>query len=139
MFWYVVLAALAVWLLVTLALPVPRRIWAFALFTAKYFFLWLFDAIRVRWVWFKITGRGAKYHKLTRPMLLRMFCEDLGPTFIKFGQIIASSSGMFPDAYVKEFQGVLDRVKPFAFEDVMRTLNKELGEEKAAHLIDIEP
>ena len=46
-------------------------------------------------------------------MILRMFCEDLGPTFIKFGQIVASSAGMFPDAYVKEFQKVLDRVKPF--------------------------
>src|SRR5258706_353274 len=65
--------------------------------------------------------------------------EDLGPTFIKFGQIIASSSGMFPDEYVKEFQKVLDRVKPFAFEDVRRTLDEELGSEKAAHLVDIEP
>jgi predicted unusual protein kinase regulating ubiquinone biosynthesis (AarF/ABC1/UbiB family) len=63
----------------------------------------------------------------------------MGPTFIKFGQIIASSAGMFPDAYVKEFQKVLDRVKPFPFEDVQRTLDEELGAEKAAHLIDIEP
>ncbi|MBA3503709.1 MAG: AarF/ABC1/UbiB kinase family protein [Deltaproteobacteria bacterium] len=63
----------------------------------------------------------------------------MGPTFIKFGQIIASSAGMFPDAYVKEFQKVLDRVKPFPFADVQRTLGEELGSEKAAHLIDIEP
>src|SRR5919107_3709370 len=63
----------------------------------------------------------------------------MGPTFIKFGQIIASSAGMFPDAYVKEFQKVLDRVKPFAFADVRRTLDEELGAEKAAHLIDIDP
>jgi predicted unusual protein kinase regulating ubiquinone biosynthesis (AarF/ABC1/UbiB family) len=46
---------------------------------------------------------------------------------------------MFPDAYVKEFQKVLDRVKPFGFEDVKRTLDEELGGEKAAHLVDIEP
>jgi predicted unusual protein kinase regulating ubiquinone biosynthesis (AarF/ABC1/UbiB family) len=68
-----------------------------------------------------------------------MFCEDMGPTFIKFGQIIASSAGLFPDAYVKEFQKVLDRVKPFSFDDVKRTLDEELGSEKAAHLVDIEP
>jgi predicted unusual protein kinase regulating ubiquinone biosynthesis (AarF/ABC1/UbiB family) len=139
MFWYVFLATLAVLFLLSVALPVPRRIWAFSYFTAKYFWLWLFDAIRLRKLWFVITGRGAKYVRLTRPMLLRMFCEDLGPTFIKFGQIIASSSGMFPDAYVKEFQRVLDRVRPFPFEDVQRTLNEELGAEKAAHLVDIEP
>ncbi|MDB4955566.1 MAG: hypothetical protein JWO36_3135 [Myxococcales bacterium] len=139
MFWYVLLAALGAWLVLTIALPVPRRIWAFSLISTKYFFLWLFDLIRLRWLWFRLSGRGAKYQKLTRPMLLRMFCEDLGPTFIKFGQIIASSSGMFPDAYVKEFQKVLDRVRPFPYEDVTRTLDKELGAEKAAHLIDIEP
>jgi predicted unusual protein kinase regulating ubiquinone biosynthesis (AarF/ABC1/UbiB family) len=46
---------------------------------------------------------------------------------------------MFPDAYVKEFQKVLDRVKPFPFDAVQRTLDEELGREKAAHLIDIAP
>jgi aarF domain-containing kinase len=139
MFWYSLLAVLAVLFLLSVALPVPRRMWAFSLITAKYFWLWVADKLVLRRLWFAITGRSAKYQKLTRPVLLRMFCEDLGPTFIKFGQIIASSAGMFPDAYVKEFQKVLDRVKPFPFEDVQRTLIEEFGAEKAAHLIDIEP
>jgi aarF domain-containing kinase len=139
MFWYVALGLASVFFIISVAFPVPRRMWAFALYTAKYFWLWLFDVLRLRWLWFKVTGQGAKYQRLTRPVLLRMFCEDLGPTFIKFGQIIASSSGMFPDPYVKEFQKVLDRVKPFGFEDVRRTLDEELGAEKAAHLIEIDP
>lgn len=139
MFWYLLLGAIALWLLITIALPVPRRIWAFSLITAKYFWLWLFDTIYVRKLWFAITGRSKKYQKLTRPVLLRMMCEDLGPTFIKFGQIIASSAGMFPDPYVKEFQKVLDRVRPFPFEDVRRTLDEDLGAEKAAHLVEIDP
>lgn len=139
MVWYVLLAVLAVLFLLSLALPVPRRMWAFSLITAKYFWMWVADKLLLRRLWFAITGRSAKYQKLTRPMIMRMFCEDLGPTFIKFGQIIASSAGMFPDAYVKEFQKVLDRVKPFPFEDVQRTLIEELGHEKAQHLIDIEP
>ena len=139
MFWYSLLAVVAVLLLLSVALPVPRRMWAFSLITAKYFWLWIADKLLLRRLWFAITGRSAKYQKLTRPVLLRMFCEDLGPTFIKFGQIIASSAGMFPDAYVKEFQKVLDRVKPFPFEDVQRTLIEEFGAEKAAHLIDIDP
>src|SRR5678815_749098 len=139
MVWYVLLAVLAIGFLLSIALPVPRRIWAFSLYLAKYIWLWIFDVLQLRRLWFAITGKSRKYQKLTRPVLLRMFCEDLGPTFIKFGQIIASSAGMFPDAYVKEFQKVLDRVRPFAFEDVRRTLDEELGAEKAAHLIDIEP
>ncbi len=139
MFWYVFLATLAILFLLSVSLPVPRRVWALGIYTAKYFWLWVADALRIRKLVMSITGRGDKYQRLTRPMLLRMWCEDMGPTFIKFGQIIASSAGMFPDPYVKEFQKVLDRVKPFAFSDVKRTLDEEFGEEKAAHLIDLDP
>lgn len=135
MFWYSLLAVVGVLFVLSVSLPVPRRVWALTLYTAKYFWLWVFDVLRLR----KLFVPAEKYQRLTRPMLFRMWCEDMGPTFIKFGQIIASSAGMFPDAYVKEFQKVLDRVKPFPFADVQRTLGEELGEEKAAHLVDIEP
>jgi predicted unusual protein kinase regulating ubiquinone biosynthesis (AarF/ABC1/UbiB family) len=134
-FWYSLLAVVGVLFVLSVSLPVPRRVWALTLYTAKYFWLWVFDVTRLR----KLFVPKDKYQRLTRPVLFRMWCEDMGPTFIKFGQIIASSAGMFPDAYVKEFQKVLDRVKPFPFADVQRTLNEELGAEKAAHLIDIEP
>ncbi len=139
MFWYVALAAVVALFLVSVSLPVPRRIWALSIYSAKYFWLWVFDALRIRKLILVATGRSDKAHRLTRPMLLRMWCEDMGPTFIKFGQIIASSAGMFPDPYVKEFQKVLDRVKPFPFDEVRRTLDEELGAEKAGHLIDVEP
>jgi predicted unusual protein kinase regulating ubiquinone biosynthesis (AarF/ABC1/UbiB family) len=139
MFWYSLLAASGVLFLLSASLPVPRRIWALALYSAKYFWLWVADALGLRRRWMALTGNAARYHKLTRPMLLRMWCEDMGPTFIKFGQIIASSAGMFPDPYVAEFQKVLDRVKPFPFEAVQQTLDEELGAEKAAHLIEIVP
>src|SRR5829696_1771697 len=122
MVWYVLLAVLAVLFVLSVSLPVPRRIWAFGLLTAKYIWLWFLDVVQLRRMWFALTGKTHKYQKLTRPVLLRMFCEDMGPTFIKFGQIIASSAGMFPDPYVKEFQRCLDRVPPFSFEDVKRTL-----------------
>jgi predicted unusual protein kinase regulating ubiquinone biosynthesis (AarF/ABC1/UbiB family) len=139
MFWYSLLAALGVLFVLSVSLPVPRRVWALAVYSAKYFWLWVADALGLRKLWMAVTGQGAKYQRLTRPMLLRMWCEDMGPTFIKFGQIVASSAGMFPDIYVKEFQKVLDRVKPFAFDAVQRTLDEELGVEKAAHLVDIVP
>lgn len=139
MFWYVFLATLAVLFVLSVSLPVPRRVWALVIYTSKYFWLWVADATRLRKLFMIVTGRGDDYRRLTRPMLVRMWCEDMGPTFIKFGQIIASSAGMFPDDYVKEFQKVLDRVKPFPFADVQRTLEEELGGEKAAHLIDLDP
>ncbi len=139
MFWYVFLATFGLLFVLSVALPVPRRVWALFIYTAKYFWLWVADVLRLRKLAFSISGNGDNYVKLTRPMLIRMWCEDMGPTFIKFGQIIASSAGMFPDAYVKEFQKVLDRVKPFPFADVKRTLDEELGAEKAAQLIDVDP
>lgn len=139
MFWYSLLAVVAVLFLLSVSLPVPRRIWALIVYSWKYFWLWLADALRLRKLFLVLTGRGKTYQRLTRPMLMRMWCEDMGPTFIKFGQIVASSAGMFPDPYVKEFQKVLDRVKPFPFAEVRRTLDEELGAEKAADLIDIEP
>ncbi len=60
------------------------------------------------------------------PGLVRNAFEDLGPTYLKLGQLIASSHGLFPDDYCKEFQKTLDRVKPFAYADVERTLTIEL-------------
>ena len=139
MLWYALLAWLGVLLLLSVSLPVPRRVWAVSIYSWKYCALWLVDAAALRWLWLAASGRRARYQRLTRPMLVRMWCEDMGPTFIKFGQIVASSAGMFPDAYVQEFQKVLDRVRPFAFEEVQKTLDEELGSEKAAHLIEIVP
>ncbi|MGZ3425522.1 MAG: ABC1 kinase family protein [Polyangia bacterium] len=60
------------------------------------------------------------------PTLVRNAFEDLGPTYLKLGQLIASSHGLFPEPYCKEFQKTLDRVKPFAYADVERTLTVEL-------------
>jgi predicted unusual protein kinase regulating ubiquinone biosynthesis (AarF/ABC1/UbiB family) len=139
MFWYSLLAVLSALFLLSVTLPVPRRIWAFVIYSSKYIWLWISDVLGLRRLAFQLGGRGDRYQKLTRPMLLRMWCEDMGPTFIKFGQIVASSAGMFPDAYVKEFQKCLDRVKPFPFAEVRQILDEELGAEKAAHLVDIEP
>lgn len=137
MSWTIVLAVLAAMVLVALALPVPRRVLAFFWHATKYLWLTLMDRIGVRRVILKLSGR--RYEPLTRPRLLRLFFEDMGPTFLKFGQIIASSSGMFPDAYVKEFQKVLDRVRPFSFAEVQEILEAELGAERARQLVDIEP
>jgi predicted unusual protein kinase regulating ubiquinone biosynthesis (AarF/ABC1/UbiB family) len=138
MLWYV-LAAIGALFLISIALPVPRRMWAFTLRASKYFGLWILDVTRLRWVGYTLTGQGKKYRRLERPVLLRRFCEDMGPTFIKFGQIIASSAGLFPDRYVKEFQKVLDRVRPFPFEQVKQILAEDLGPERAARIVNLEP
>lgn len=136
MFWYVLLGAAGGILALSLLLPTLRRVWAFHLYAFKYLVFWFGDLIGVRRLWLRLTGR--RYVKLTRPLMLRLFCEDMGPTFIKFGQIIASSAGMFPERYVKEFQKCLDRVRPFPYREVEKIIAEDLGDEKGAQLVNIE-
>jgi predicted unusual protein kinase regulating ubiquinone biosynthesis (AarF/ABC1/UbiB family) len=137
MFWSVFLGVVGALIVISLLIPTLRRVWAFNLYASKYILLWLLDVLRLRPLWFKLSGR--RYVKMSRPLMARLFCEDMGATFIKFGQIIASSAGLFPDRYVAEFQKCLDRVRPFSFAEVERTLAEDLGEEKAAQLTNIDP
>jgi predicted unusual protein kinase regulating ubiquinone biosynthesis (AarF/ABC1/UbiB family) len=70
----------------------------------------------------KLRGKGD-----TGPVRLREAFESLGPTYVKLAQLVASSEGMFPDAYCLEFQKCLDRVPSFPVEEVRQTLADDLG------------
>jgi len=63
--------------------------------------------------------------QLARP--LRKSFQDLGGTFMKFGQIIASSPGMFGDVVADEFRACLDTGPPVAFADVRQRVEEDLG------------
>jgi predicted unusual protein kinase regulating ubiquinone biosynthesis (AarF/ABC1/UbiB family) len=74
--------------------------------------------------WLRRRMRGERGHG---PELVRAAFEDLGPTYIKLGQIIASSHGLFPETYCVEFQKCLDRVRPFSFAEVERIVDAEVS------------
>jgi predicted unusual protein kinase regulating ubiquinone biosynthesis (AarF/ABC1/UbiB family) len=135
--WLVVLAVVVGLLLLSAASPLFRRVWVFNLHVAKYAWLWLADRIGLRRVIAALRGRP--YQRLRKEVIARRFCEDMGPTFLKFGQIVASSAGMFPESFVKEFGKVLDRVRPFPYAEVKAIVHAELGDEKAARLGEIDP
>lgn len=61
------------------------------------------------------------------PRLLRQTFEELGTTYVKLGQFIASSPSIFPDAYVEEFQRCLDRTPMLPFHYIRRTIESDLG------------
>jgi predicted unusual protein kinase regulating ubiquinone biosynthesis (AarF/ABC1/UbiB family) len=63
--------------------------------------------------------------QLARP--LRKSFEDLGGTFMKFGQIIASSPGMFGDDVADEFRDCLDTGPAVPFLDVRQRVEEDLG------------
>ncbi|MGB1221612.1 MAG: AarF/UbiB family protein, partial [Alcanivoracaceae bacterium] len=73
------------------------------------------------------------------PRLLRETFEELGTTYIKLGQFIASSPSIFPDGYVEEFQKCLDRTPPLAFHYIRRTVEEELGQPMEALYSWVDP
>jgi len=63
--------------------------------------------------------------ELGRP--LRRTFEDLGGTFMKFGQLVASSPGVFGDGLSDEFRACLDTGPPVPIELVRETVESDLG------------
>lgn len=73
------------------------------------------------------------------PRLLRRMFEELGATYIKLGQFIASSPTFFPQEYVEEFQQCLDRTQPLPFSVMKRILNEELKKPLNEIFAEIDP
>src|SRR5207302_5185816 len=51
----------------------------------------------------------------------------LGPTFVKLGQLIASSPGLFPVPLAAAARRCLDEVPPFGADEVRRMIREDLG------------
>ncbi|MCI4677028.1 ABC1 kinase family protein [Candidatus Mycolicibacterium alkanivorans] len=75
----------------------------------------------------KLTGRGRFQDKVIRE--IPQTFADLGPTYVKFGQIIASSPGAFGEPLSREFRSLLDAVPPADTAEVHELFKKELGAE----------
>jgi ubiquinone biosynthesis protein len=53
--------------------------------------------------------------------------EQLGPTFVKLGQLLSTRSDVLPLSYIKALSRLQDKVEPFRHEEVERIINEELG------------
>ncbi len=58
---------------------------------------------------------------------LRMSFEELGPTFVKLGQLLATRPDLIPNEFVDEFKKLHDRVQPVSFEEIQSVLTFEYG------------
>lgn len=54
-------------------------------------------------------------------------CEELGPTFVKLGQMASSRPDLFPAAIVTALSQLQDRVGPFEWAEVRRIVERDLG------------
>ena len=64
---------------------------------------------------------------ISAPKVLRRLFEELGSTYIKLGQFVASSPTLFPADYVLEFQACLDKSPTIPFSEVRSIIQSELG------------
>src|SRR3954471_12436509 len=61
------------------------------------------------------------------PRRLRRAFAELGPTYVKLGQVIASSPGFFPVAWAEEFAALRDQVPAFPAPQARAIVEEELG------------
>ena len=67
-------------------------------------------------------------HPLSRWERIRLALEELGPTFIKFGQIMSSRSDLLPKELIFELEKLQSDVQPFDTDIAIQTLESELNE-----------
>jgi ubiquinone biosynthesis protein len=108
------------------------RLSEIAQIAAKHGFGYLFDSRR--------DGRGPGFFSRrqrevepvaeegsTRGQRLRDMLDELGPTFIKFGQLLSTRPDVVPPDVVFELKALQDAVSPFGFEDVERVVREDFG------------
>ena len=73
------------------------------------------------WNWFR------KRHVDNIPLKIKMMLEELGPIFVKLGQVISTRKDLLGDDIARELSKLQDSVKPFPKEISMRIIEEELG------------
>jgi ubiquinone biosynthesis protein len=72
-------------------------------------------------------GRRQEPEHLTRAERFRMALEELGPTFIKLGQVLSTRPDLLPVEFMVELEKLQDDVPPFPGEDAVRLVEEELA------------
>lgn len=99
----------------------------------KYGFGQVVDQLQVRYVLQRsrqvFTGgpEARAVRRQTPALRLRLAMEDLGPTFIKFGQLLSTRPDLLPAEYISEFSHLQDNIPPFPFEQARQQVERELG------------
>ncbi|MBX5482393.1 MAG: AarF/ABC1/UbiB kinase family protein [Myxococcaceae bacterium] len=102
------------------------------------------DTIERSGAW-RILGRKEKVEvtpeaqRASTARRFRMFLNDLGPTFIKLGQILSTRQDLLPREYIDELAQLQDHVPPMSHEEMERQLRTALGRDPADLFRTIDP
>ncbi|MDZ8261126.1 AarF/ABC1/UbiB kinase family protein [Nostoc sp. ChiQUE01b] len=110
-------------------------IWSFVL--TLLFKLWLYNK---SWSYpGGVTDVKQAARRKTQAVWIRNTLLDLGPTFIKVGQLFSTRADIFPGEYVEELAKLQDKVPAFSYEQVEAIIEKELGKKIPELFHNFEP
>jgi len=72
------------------------------------------------------------------PQRIRRVLEELGPTFVKLGQLMSTRADMFPPEYLEEFKKLQNRVPPVPFEEIRAVIEREFKHPLSDIFVSIE-
>jgi ubiquinone biosynthesis protein len=70
---------------------------------------------------------------------LREVLDELGPTFVKFGQLLSTRPDVVPPDIAAELRALQDDVRPFPFEQAERVIEEDLGNTLERLFLDFDP
>lgn len=106
---------------------------------AKHGFYNILEQINLgRFIIERLTSRS-DLEKLSQAERLRMSFEELGPTFVKLGQLLASRPDLVPEEYVNEFAKLHATVSPLPFSIIEQVLKEEFGQKYNDYFEQIDP
>ncbi len=74
------------------------------------------------------TAKQKAHRQRSRPERLRLALEELGPTFIKLGQLLSTRPDLVSPKYITELERLQDQVPPETYEDIKAEVEQELGD-----------
>ena len=74
----------------------------------------------------------------TRGQHLRELFDELGPTFVKFGQLLSTRPDIVPPDIIAELRPLQDDVHPFPFEQAERVIEDDLGNTLARLFVEFD-
>ena len=75
----------------------------------------------------QLNPKNEELHRKPAAERFRMALEELGPTFVKFGQILSSRRDLINEAFFNELRKLQDAVPPFPGADAVKIIERELG------------
>jgi ubiquinone biosynthesis protein len=69
-----------------------------------------------------------EYHsQVPAPQRFKVLLEDLGPTFVKFGQVLSLRGDLIPQEFAEALEKLQDHARPFSYSEVAKAIENGLG------------